>query len=131
GRTTMSFPTSAGMQPMTYRHVRLAGKVGVTNLDPTPVFPFGHGLTYTSFEYDAVRLSADSIVTDGTVEVTTRVTNTGDRAGAEVVQLYLHVVVAPVTRPVVARLGYARVQLKPGQTREVTFQVHADRLAWV
>lgn len=131
GRTTISFPSSAGMQPTTYRHVPLAGKVGVTNLDPTPVYPFGHGESYTTYEYDAVRLSADSITTEGTVEVVTRVTNTGDRTGAEVVQLYLHDVVAPVTRPVRTLLGYARVTLEPGQTREVTFHVHADRLAWV
>jgi beta-xylosidase len=131
GRTTLSFPRSAGMMPTTYRHVRLAGKVPVTNLDPTPVFPFGHGLSYTSFERSDLRLSAAEIATDGTVEVSVRVTNTGDRAGADVVQLYLHDVVAPVTRPTVALLGYARVALEPGESREVTFTVHADRLAWV
>lgn len=131
GRTTLSFPRSAGMMPTTYRHVRLAGKVGVTNLDPTPVFPFGHGLSYTRFERTDLRLSTDRIATDGTVAVSVKVTNVGDRAGADVVQLYLHDVVAPVTRPVVALLGYARVELEPGETREVTFEVSADRLAWV
>ena len=131
GRTTLSFPRSAGMMPTTYRHVRLAGKVEVTNLDPTPVFPFGHGLSYTTFERTDLRSSAAEIPTDGTVEVSVRVTNTGDRAGADVVQLYLHDVVAPVTRPTVALLGYARVDLAPGESREVTFTVAADRLAWV
>ncbi len=131
GRTTLSFPRSAGMMPTTYRHVRLAGKVGVTNLDPTPVFPFGHGLSYTTFERGDLRLSADEVATDGTVEVSVRVSNTGDRAGDDVVQLYLHDVVAPVTRPTVALLGYARVALEPGQSRVVTWRVSADRLAWV
>ena len=131
GRTTLSFPSSAGMMPTTYRHVRLAGKVGVTNLDPTPVFPFGHGLSYTTFERSDLRLSADEIATDGTLEVAVRVRNTGERAGADVVQLYLHDVVAPVTRPEVALLGYARVALEPGESREVTWRVAADRLAWV
>lgn len=131
GRTTLSFPRSAGTQPMTYRHVKLAGKVAVTSLDPTPVFGFGHGRSYTTFEYGDVRLSRDTVETDGTVEVTVRVTNTGDRAGAEVPQLYLHDAVAPVTRPVIALLGYARVELEPGQSRQVTWKVHADRLAWV
>ena len=131
GRTSLSFPRSAGMQPMTYRHVKLAGKVSVTNLDPTPVFPFGHGGSYTTFEHTDLRLSSDEITTDGTVEVSVRVSNTGDRAGAEVAQLYLHDVVAPVTRPEIALVGYARVDLEAGQTREVTWRVHADRLAWV
>lgn len=131
GRTTLSFPASAGVMPTTYRHVPLAGKVGVTNLDPTAVFPFGHGLSYTSFERSDLRLSTDEIATDGAVDVSLRVTNTGDRAGADVVQLYLHGVVAPVTRPVAALLGYARVALEPRESREVTFRVAADRLAWV
>ena len=131
GRTTMSFPRSAGMQPMTYRHVALAGPGGVTNLDPTAVFPFGHGLGYTTFSHSDLRLSADRIPTDGSVEVTVRVTNTGDRAGADVAQLYLHDVVAPVTRPVVALVGYARVRLEPGESTDVTWQVHADRLGWM
>ncbi len=131
GRTTLSFPRSAGMLPMTYRHVRLAGAADVTNLDPTAVFAFGHGLAYTTFAHDGLRLSADRIDTDGTLEVTVRVTNTGDRAGTDVPQLYLHDVVAPVTRPVTALVGYARVTLEPGRSADVTWRVHADRLAWV
>jgi len=131
GRTTLSFPRSAGMQPMTYRHVRLAGPGGVTNLDPSAVFGFGHGLTYTTFSHTDLRLSTEQMPTDGSVEVSVRVTNTGDRAGADVPQLYLHDVVAPVTRPTVALLGYARVQLEPGESADVTWRVHADRLGWV
>ncbi len=131
GRTTLSFPRSAGMMPTTYRHVRLAGKADVTNLDPSPVFPFGHGLSYTSFEQSDVRVSAGSLATDGTVEVSVRVTNTGDRAGSDVAQLYVHDVVAPVTRPVIALLGYARVTLEPGESADVTWTVAADRLAWM
>jgi hypothetical protein len=131
GRTTLSFPRSAGMMPTTYRRVRLAGPVAVTNLDPTPVFPFGHGLTYSSFTHTDLRLDTDTIATDGTLAVTVRVTNTGDRAGADVAQLYLHDVVAPVTRPEIALLGYARVELEPGASADVTWTVAADRLAWV
>lgn len=131
GHTTLSFPTSAGMMPTTYRRVRLAGKVEVTNLDPTPVFPFGHGLSYTSFEHSDLRLDADSVETDGTLSVTVRVTNTGDRPGSDVAQLYLHDVVAPVTRPEIALLGYARLDLEPGASKDVTWTVAADRLAWV
>lgn len=131
GHTTLSFPRSAGMMPTTYRHVRLAGKVGVTNLDPTPVFPFGHGLSYTAFEHTDLQVSSSELTTTGELTVSVRVTNTGDRAGADVAQLYLHDVVAPVTRPEIALLGYAKVELAPGESRTVTWQVHADRLAWV
>ena len=68
--------------------------------------------------------------TDGELSVTARVTNTGDRAGSEVVQLYLHDVVAPVTRPVRQLTGFARVELEPGSASDVTFRVHTDRTAF-
>ena len=70
------------------------------------------------------------VPTDGATTVSVRVTNTGDRAGAEVVQLYLHDPVAQVTQPVVRLIGYARVPLEPGQSRRVEFRVHADLAAF-
>jgi beta-xylosidase len=130
GHSTLSFPRSAGMMPTTYRHVRLAGAGRVTSLDPTPVFPFGHGLSYTTFAHTDLRLSTRRLASDGEVRVTVRVTNTGDRAGADVAQLYLHDVLAPVTRPEIALVGYARVALDPGQSVDVTWTLSADRLAW-
>jgi hypothetical protein len=98
----------------------------VSALDPTPRFPFGHGLSYTTFEYTDLRLSAAEIPVDGSVAITCTVTNSGTRAGTEVVQLYLRDPVAQVTRPWRQLAGFTRVPLEPGQSADVTFALHAD-----
>lgn len=88
----------------------------VSSLDPTPLYAFGHGRSYTSFAWEAVESSAaPEIDTDGSYDLTVTVRNTGDRAGAEVVQLYLHDPVASVTRPDVRLIGYRRLELSPGR----------------
>ncbi|HEY1175699.1 MAG TPA: fibronectin type III-like domain-contianing protein, partial [Phytomonospora sp.] len=84
------------------------------------------GLSYTSFTWEHPRISDGETGTDGSVEVSVEVVNTGERAGAEVVQLYLHDPVAQVTRPVVRLVGYGKVALAPGERRTVGFTVHAD-----
>jgi beta-xylosidase len=134
GRLPVSVPRDPGGQPATYLAPPLGRRSEVSGLDPTPLFPFGHGLSYTRFVWDDVtvdgrRLDGQPVAeaaTDGQVEVALTVTNAGDRAGADVVQLYLHDPVAQVTRPVVRLVGYARVELRPGQSRRVTFTVPAD-----
>jgi beta-glucosidase len=103
---------------------------GTTNLDPTPLFPFGHGRSYTSFEVDDLRISGTDVPTDGEFTASVCVRNTGSRAGEEVVQLYLHDVVATVARPVKQLTGFVRVSLEPGDAVEVSFRVHADRTAF-
>lgn len=103
---------------------------GISNLDPTPLFPFGHGTSYTSFVVDELRISEAEVATDGEFAISVRVRNTGSRAGVEVVQLYLHDVVAQVTRPVRQLAGFARVPLEPGAGARVEFSVHADRTAF-
>ncbi|HZC25655.1 MAG TPA: glycoside hydrolase family 3 C-terminal domain-containing protein, partial [Actinopolymorphaceae bacterium] len=134
GRLPVSVPRRPGGQPATYLAPRLGQRTQVSNLDPTPLYPFGHGLSYTTFDWavgevDGRATVADDAVeagTDGMVSVAVDVRNTGDRAGTEVVQLYLHDPVAQVTRPVVRLIGYARVDLRPGERRTVRFGVHAD-----
>ncbi|GIG87438.1 beta-xylosidase/alpha-l-arabinosidase [Plantactinospora endophytica] len=134
GRLPVSVPRTPGGQPNTYLNPVLGQRTEVSSVDPTPLFPFGHGLSYTEFAWPEVRVDgaapvADQPVqvpTDGAVTVSIAVRNDGDRAGTEVVQLYLHDPVAQVTRPVVRLIGYARVPLEPGQTRQVDFRVHAD-----
>ena len=130
GRLPVSMPRSVGAQPYSYLHPRLGGANSVSNLDPAPVRPFGYGLSYTSFEHSGLRLSEAEVPAGGSFTATVRVTNTGERAGADVVQLYGRDVVASVTRPVVQLLGYARVELAPGQSADVSFDVPTTRLAF-
>lgn len=128
GRLPVQIPRLPGGSPHTYLQPPLGtGAEGMTNLDHTPLFPFGHGLSYTSWQYGELSLSADRVATDAEVTASVDITNTGDRAGTEVVQLYLHDVQAQVARPVQALIGYARVQVAAGQTAGICFRVHADR----
>ena len=131
GKLPVQIPRHPGSQPGTYLQPPLgAEKTGISNLDPTPLFAFGHGASYTTFAVRDLRISAAEVPTDGEFTVSVRVRNTGPRAGAEVVQLYLHDVVAQVTRPVQQLAGFVRVPLEPNAEAEVRFQVHADRTAF-
>ncbi len=152
GKLPVEVPYSPGAQPSVYLRPPLAGRTEVSSVDPTPLFPFGHGLSYTSFEYSdlSIRPVASAsgagagagagaagdgaagpvIGTDGTAEIGCTVRNTGERAGTEVVQLYLGDPVAQVVRPVRFLAGFARVPLAPGQARRIVFTLHADRTAF-
>ncbi|MFC8922473.1 glycoside hydrolase family 3 N-terminal domain-containing protein [Cellulosimicrobium sp. NPDC057127] len=129
GRLPVSLPRAAGAQPFTYLHPVLGGPSDVTSTDPTPVRPFGFGLSYTTFAYADLEVD-DAAPTDGSFAAAVTVTNTGDVAGAEVVQLYGRDVLGSVPRPVVQLLGYARVELAPGESRRVRFRVPTTRLAF-
>ncbi len=132
GKLPVQVPRLAGGSPGTYLHPPLGGNSeGISNLDPTPLFPFGHGISYTRYEYSDLRLSAPEIPTDGEVAVSVQVANAGDRAGEEIVQLYLHDVCAQVTRPVRQLAGFVRVALAPGERARVTFGLHADRTSFI
>ncbi|MFK4807040.1 glycoside hydrolase family 3 N-terminal domain-containing protein [Microbacterium sp. ZW CA_36] len=128
GRLPVSLPRSAGAQPYTYLHPVLGGPTEITSADNTPALPFGHGLTYTTFERGS--LIATDAATDGILDVSVVVTNTGDRPGTDVVQLYARDRVASVTRPVAQLLAYQRVSLEPGESVSVSFAVPATRLAF-
>ncbi|WP_223586879.1 glycoside hydrolase family 3 N-terminal domain-containing protein [Microbacterium sp. OVT16B] len=129
GRLPVSLPRSAGAQPYSYLHPRLGGPSEVTATDSTPVRPFGFGLSYTRFEVD--RLDADDeVAAGGAFRVAVTVTNTGGRAGAHVVQLYGHDVVASVTRPVAQLLAFRRVTLDAGESVRVTFDIPTQRFAF-
>jgi len=131
GRLPVQVPRRPGGQPGTYLQPPLgANTEGISSVDPTPLFPFGYGRSYTTFEVDDLRASATEIPTDGEFTASVRVRNTGARPGHEVVQLYLHDVVAQVTRPVRQLTGFAAVRLEPGASARVRFHVHADRTAF-
>lgn len=127
GRLPLSLPRSAGAQPYGYLRPILGGPSGVTSTDPTPVRPFGFGLTYTSFAYSEFSCGA---VEGDAFSAALTVTNTGGTAATETVQLYGHDVAASITRPVAQLLGYARVGLAPGESRTVTFDVPITRFAF-
>jgi beta-glucosidase-like glycosyl hydrolase len=129
GHLPVSLPRSAGAQPYTYLHPILGGPSDVTSVDSTPVLPFGHGLSYTTFERTA--LAADSTVDAGrNFSASVRIRNTGDRSGTDLVQLYARDLHASVTRPVAQLLGYQRVTLGPGEEAVVDFDVPTARLAF-
>jgi beta-glucosidase-like glycosyl hydrolase len=132
GKLPVQIPKRPGGQPRTYLQPPLGGpeSAGISTLDPTPLYPFGYGGSYTTFEVDALRISDAEVPTDGAFTVSVRVRNTGPREGDEVVQLYLHDVVAQVARPVKQLAGFARVGLAPGEGVDVRFRVHADRTAY-
>jgi len=124
GRLPVSVPATPGAQPSSYLAAPLARRNGVSNIDPTPAYPFGHGLSYSAFEWSDLGVSAG--IFSESVEVRVKVANTGARGGAEVVQLYLHDPVASVVRPVQRLISYARVELAPGETVTVSFRVPAE-----
>jgi beta-xylosidase len=134
GRLPVGVPREPRAAPSPYLAPPLGLRSDVSTADPTALFPFGHGLSYTSFSWSDVRVDGRRMAederaemgTDGTMSVTLSVRNTGDRAGAEIVQLYLHDPVAQVTRPVVRLIGYAKVRLDAGESRRVRFTVPAE-----
>ncbi|MGX1494608.1 beta-xylosidase/alpha-l-arabinosidase [Streptomyces tendae] len=126
GRLPVSVPRGAGSQPSTYLGARLAQVSEVSNIDPTPAFGFGHGLSYTTFAWTDLTVGTGQAATDGEFALSLTVRNTGDRAGTEVVQLYLHDPVASVVQPVQRLVGYTRVSLEPGEARRVRVTVPAD-----
>ncbi|MFF4489833.1 glycoside hydrolase family 3 N-terminal domain-containing protein [Streptomyces sp. NPDC001544] len=130
GRLPVSVPRVPGGQPWTYLQPPLGLADEVSNLDPTPLYPFGHGHTYTAFAWEDFTGTDPEIGTDGSYDISLTVRNTGDRAGAEVVQLYLHDPVASVTRPDVRLIGYRRMSLEPGEAARVTFRFHTDLSAF-
>jgi len=95
-----------------------------------PLFAFGHGLSYTEFTYGKLELSANRITPDGNVTASIDITNTGQRAGDEVVQLYIHELKPVVKRPAEELRGFKRIHLKPGETRKITLTVPGEKLAF-
>ncbi|WP_279329734.1 glycoside hydrolase family 3 N-terminal domain-containing protein [Streptomyces sp. OS603R] len=126
GRLPVGVPRAPGSQPGTYLGARLAHANGASSVDPTPAFPFGHGLSYTRFDWSDLTAEAHEAPTDGEFTLAFTVRNTGDRGGTEVVQLYLHDPVASVVQPVRRLVGYTRVTLDAGEARRLTVTIPAD-----
>ena len=129
GKLTVTMPRNVGQIPIYYNHLNTGRpnpqwftKFTTNYLDVpnSPLFPFGYGLSYTTFEYSPMTLSSNAMNADGTINATVTVTNTGKVEGTEVVQFYI--------RPVQELKGFERISLKPGESRTVTFTINADLL---
>ncbi len=140
GRLTATMPRSIGQVPIYYNHLNTGRPLSADakgfvkfrsnylDVPNTPLYPFGYGLGYTTFDYSPVRLSANTLTGDGSLTATVTVKNTGSREGTETVQLYIRDLVGSVSRPVKELKGFERITLAPGESRDVTFTVTPEML---
>jgi beta-glucosidase len=128
GRLPWSVPRHSGAVPAYYNHKPSAERPYLFET-PGPLWAFGHGQSYTTFRYDPITLQPARITPNGQTTVSVNVTNTGKRTGDEVVQLYIHDLVASVTRPVKELRGFSRIHLKPGESKRVDFKLGPEELA--
>ncbi|HTY38797.1 MAG TPA: glycoside hydrolase family 3 N-terminal domain-containing protein [Bacteroidota bacterium] len=131
GKLPITFPQAVGQVPLYYNHKPTGRGDDYTDLSGKPLFPFGYGLSYTSFKYSNLKLSSAKISPDGSVHVSVDVENTGDRMGDEVVQLYIHDQVVSVTRPLKELKGFRRISLMPREKKSVTFELGKDDLGFL
>ena len=138
GKLPVSFPRCVGQLPLYYNH-KSTGRPGplsevfwshYTDAPNAPLYPFGFGLSYTTFTYSALRLDRTEIGCDNSLYISVTVTNSGSRTGVEVVQLYVRDLVGSLTRPMKELKGFERIELEPGQSRDVTFTLTAGDLAF-
>jgi len=128
GRLPITFPVSEGQLPLVYNHKPTGRGDDYLDLTGQALFPFGHGLSYTSFEYSGLSITPEVMSPTGQATVRFKLRNTGHRPGDEVPQLYIRDLVASVARPVIQLEGFQRVHLAPGEERELSFTVGRDQL---
>lgn len=130
GKLPISFPRTTGHIPAYYNYKPSARRGYNLGYEVSPLFAFGYGLSYTSFQYGLPRLSNSSMKTTGSVTISIDIKNTGNRKGAEVVQLYIRDDYSSVTRPVKELKGFKKIWLDPGQTQTVSFQINTQMLSF-
>lgn len=138
GKITATFPQNVGQIPIYYSHKNtgrpLEGewfqkfRSNYLDVSNEPLYPFGYGLSYTTFKYDNLKLSSSSIVEDGNINVSVNISNTGNYDGAEVVQLYIQDLVGSITRPVKELKGFKKIFLKAGESETVNFTININDL---
>ncbi|MFI5395402.1 MAG: glycoside hydrolase family 3 N-terminal domain-containing protein [Candidatus Binatia bacterium] len=134
GRLPISLPVTVGQVPVYYNHKPSGGRTNwkgdYLGTSTKPLFPFGHGLSFTRFEYRSIEVSPQQVEVGGSVRIRVAVANTGGCAGDEVVQLYIHHAAASVTRPVQELKGFKRLALEPGQQKSVSFELAVSQLGF-
>lgn len=139
GKLPMSFPRTTGQCPIYYNHKNTGRPhprsdsifwTHYTDVPNTPLYPFGYGLSYTSFAYSDIKLSKNEITMNEVLTASIEVTNTGDTKGTEVVQLYIRDLVGSITRPVKELKGFERIELAADETKEIRFEISSDDLAF-
>lgn len=130
GKLPITFPRSAGHIPQFYNH-KASSSRGYLHDDISPLYPFGHGLSYTEFSYSDLQIDTPRVAAGGEAQIRLRIKNSGKRAGTEVVQLYAQDPAASVTRPVQQLVGFARVSLAPGQSTQLQFSLPVNQLAFL
>lgn len=140
GKLTVTMPRSVGQIPIYYNHLPLGRPVGkdwkgfqvfrsnYIDVEPTPLYPFGYGLSYTDFDYTDFNISSTEMDSDGEITATVTVTNTGDRTGDEIVQFYTRDLEASTSQPVKLLKHFERITLQPGESRKVSFRITPDDL---
>ena len=129
GRLPITFPLSEAQLPLVYNHKPTGRGDDYNNLTGLPLFPFGFGLSYTQFEYSDLKIEKNNILkTDSTI-IKCKVKNSGNVEGDEVVQLYIHDVLASVARPVMELKGFQRIHFSPGETKEISFKITPSMLS--
>ncbi|MFW6289730.1 MAG: fibronectin type III-like domain-contianing protein, partial [Mariniphaga sp.] len=138
GKLTMTIPRNVGQVPIYYAH-RATGRPqpgdefqkfrsNYLDVPNSPLYPFGYGLSYTTFDYSDIKLDKRSFPAGGALTASVTVTNDGNLEGEEVVQMYIHDVVADITRPVKELKGFQKIRLKPGESRTVNFKITEEEL---
>ena len=139
GKLTMTMPRSVGQIPVYYNHFNTGRpkaddsrfekfRTGYLDSPNAPLYPFGYGLSYTTFEYSGFALSADEMTADGAITASVTVTNTGRYDGDEIVQLYIRDMVGSSARPVKELKGFERISLRAGESRKVEFEITPELL---
>lgn len=137
GHLTASMPKNVGQVPIYYNHLNTGRPnpkwftkftSNYLDVDNDPLYPFGYGLSYTTFTYSPIMISSSTMTRDGSIKASVNVTNNGSREGTEVVQLYIRDLVGSISRPVKELKDFARITLKPGEAKTVEFTITADKL---
>ncbi|CAI8419191.1 MAG: Thermostable beta-glucosidase B [Flavobacterium sp. SCGC AAA160-P02] len=130
GKLPLTVARSVGQLRMVYNHKPSINFHKYLDEKNTPLYPFGYGISYTKYHYGKPKLSNKTLLENGTVTVSVKITNVGDMEGEEIVQLYIRDVVSSVTRPVKELKGYQRVSLKAGESKTATFTIDPESLAF-